>query len=384
MNFFNATPFVADYTFGLKKSGRNCLVIVTKATYMLPRNNNEQPRLSKNQLDLHKSDIYSGEAGQSTPLYDNDFAPYKPKCDVILHASAYSEKPVTEMIVGFRVGKLEKLMKVIGPRYYRKTVIGIKPGEPIPFTRQPISYDTAYGGSEIDNPKAPREEITYTSFMRNPVGIGFYPNSNSDELVDKPLPLTEALNEPAVDCKSTKPIPQAFGPVARNWSPRSTLGGTYDQNWSDNVAPFLPGDFNEQYYQCAPEDQQCDHLHGGEMLTLMGLVPQGNLTFHLPEVTLPMQVIMTNGDRHNLDSRVDTLTIEPDKNRFTLVWRAHVGIRRSKHEIGTLIVGTPTRGWEHARLVDKPYVAMKNLCAFGRYVSNLRHEREIDEPNNIN
>lgn len=376
MNLYNATPFAADYAFGLKKSGRNCLVIVAKATYDLPEHGDEAPRLSQHQIAPHKTDTYSGEPGQSAPLFENDFPPYKPKCDVILHASAYSKQPVPEMIAGFRVGNLQKFLKVIGPRHYRKAALGVKPGKPLPFTRQPISYDTAYGGSEIDNPEAPQEKITYTSLMRNPVGIGFYPNSGTKALVDKPLPLSEAIYKPIVDYASRKPIPQSFGPVARNWFPRSTLGGTYDQHWSDHVAPFLPDDFDERYYQCAPEDQQCDHLRGGEQVRLMGLVPQGNLTFTLPKVTLPMQVILKNGDRHNLDPRIDTLTIEPDERRFTLVWRAHITIRQSIHEVGTLIVGKPTRGWEHARMVDKPYLSMHDLTAFGKYQKQLMKARE--------
>jgi hypothetical protein len=374
MDLYNATPFVADYAFGLKKNGRNCIVVAAKATFDLPRHSNEPPRLSDKQCDLHKSDAYSGEPGYSAPLFENDFPPYKPKCDIILHASAHSERPVTEMIVGFRVGNLEKFLKVIGPRHYSKTVVGVKPNKPLPFTRQPISYDTAYGGSRIDNPKAAKEKVTFTSFMRNPVGIGFYPNSNTDELVDKPLALTEAVEHPIVGYSSTKPIPQSFGPVARNWYPRSTLGGTYDQNWSDNTAPFLPDDFDERYYQCAPDDQQCGHLRGGERVTLMGLLPQGHLTFTLPKVELPMQVILSNGDRHNLDPRIDTLTIEPDENRFTMIWRAHITIRRSIHEMDTMIIGKASRGWEHSRMVDKLYVPMKDLSAYGRYIAKLQSE----------
>ncbi len=381
MNLYNATPFAADYTLGLQKSGRHCLVIAAKATFDLPKNNNDQPRLSETQLELNDSDAYSGEPGESAPLFDNDFSPYKPKCDVILNASAYSNQPVTEKTVGFRVGDLEKRLKVIGPRYYQKGIFGIGPGTPATFTKQPISYNTAYGGCEIDKSTDPDEETTYTSYLRNPIGIGFYPNSTSDELVDKPLPLTEAIDDPITSYKSTKPIPQSFGPVARNWFPRYTLAGTYDQHWSDNVSPFLPEDFDEHYYQSAPEDQQCKHPCGGEMVILMGLVPQGNLIFSIPEVAVPMQVIMKNGDRHNLDPKIDTLTFEPDENRFCMVWRAHLGIRRSKHEVDTLIVGTPTPGWEHARMVDKPYVAMKDLAAFGRSFSTLRGEEENMEEN---
>jgi hypothetical protein len=45
----------------------------------------------------------------------------------------------------------------------------------------------------------------------------------------------------------------------------------------------------------------------------------------------------------------------------------------------TLIVGKPTKGWEHARRVDKPYVAMKDLSAFGRHFEKMRLEQERSE-----
>jgi hypothetical protein len=41
-----------------------------------------------------------------------------------------------------------------------------------------------------------------------------------------------------------------------------------------------------------------------------------------------------------------------------------------------LIVGKPTKGWEHARMVDKPYVAMENLIAFGKYIQQRTETRE--------
>jgi hypothetical protein len=88
-----------------------------------------------------------------------------------------------------------------------------------------------------------------------------------------------------------------------------------------------------------------------------------------------MQAILKNGDRHNLDPRIDTLTIEPDERRFTLVWRAHITLKQSIHEMDLLIVGKPTKGWEHARMVDKPYVAMENLIAFGKYIQQRMEER---------
>ena len=48
----------------------------------------------------------------------------------------------------------------------------------------------------------------------------------------------------------------SFGPMGRGWPGRIEYGGTYDQNWIDNIFPFLPPDFDDRYFQMAPPDQQ--------------------------------------------------------------------------------------------------------------------------------
>jgi len=101
------------------------------------------------------------------------------------------------------------------------------------------------------------------------------------------LPQTEELNNPVESRKSKNYNPQSFGPVARNWYPRYKLGGSYDKNWVENIRPFLPDDFDEGYYQCAPEDQQITHLRGGELVSLFGLTPEDKISFKLPEKNVP-------------------------------------------------------------------------------------------------
>lgn len=145
MNLYNATPFAAAYSMGIQKSGRNCLVIVAKATYKMPTAQ-QQPELAEEQIAPFETDTYTGEPGYSAPIYENDFATYKPRCDVILHGSAYSQQPVAERQVGLKVGDLEKLFRVIGPRQFEKINDdgSIQISRPGLFTKQNISYDTAY------------------------------------------------------------------------------------------------------------------------------------------------------------------------------------------------------------------------------------------------
>ena len=376
MELFNATPFAAAYSLGLQKSGRNCLVIVAKATYLLPEKSGDTPQLSEEQIEPYETDTFMGEPGLSAPIYENDFATHKPKCDVLVHASAYSQEPVTERQVGFKVGNLEKVFKVIGTRHLERSISGNIPTNPEPFTKQKISYDTAYGGSDKDKKPDKNGEETFKTFIQNPIGVGFYPNSTPDERAGKAMPQTEEIGDPIISLKSKRYIPQSFGPIARNWYPRYLLGGTYDQNWNDNIRPFLPQDFDENFYQCAPKDQQTSYLKGGEEVILVGIVPQGKLSFNLPKPSVPMQAILTNGERHNLNPVIDTLTIEPDENRFTIVWRSRIGLRKNVHEVNTLIAGKPTPAWERARMMDKLFLPLEQLNDFKKRMRKRYLEEE--------
>lgn len=376
MNLYNATPFAASYSLGIQKSGRNCLVIVVKATYKLPKKSGDTPELAEEQIEPFETDTYTGEPGLSAPIYENDYATHKPLCDIIIHASAYSQEPVTERKVGFKVGNCEKVFKVIGPRHLKRSTSGNSPSEIEPFTKQKISYDTAYGGSDKDKKPDDNGEDTYKTFIQNPVGVGYYPNCSSDDRVGKPLPQTEEVDLPITSLKSKDYSPQSFGPVARNWYPRHLLGGTYDKNWQDNIRPFLPEDFDEHYYQCAPKDQQLRYLNGGEEVTLVGIVPHGKLKFNLPKASVPMQAIHNNGDRHNLNPVIDTLIVEPDEERFTMVWRARIGLKKNIHEVGTLIAGKPTPAWERARMLDKLFLPLEELNAFKKHMQKQYDEEE--------
>ena len=357
MEFHNATPLVAGYAPGLMKNGRRCLVLVAKATYAFP--NGEAPvHFAEQQQPLCESDRYTGAPGESSPLLESDYAPLKPRCDVILiNATAHApgDRPVRVLEVSLELNDIRKRLRVVGNRHWEFSKRRWRPGTPEPFTRLPVTYENAWGGSDAGEREGERETCT-----GNPVGKGYYCRIEEERVSGRLLPNLEPLDRTLKHPGDNLP-PLAFGPVARNWTPRRDHAGTYDQAWMENRRPLLPEDFDERYYQCAPEDQQTDHLRGGEEVVLRHLTPEGETRFTLPQREVPMQVILREGTRHNLDPRLDTLIIDPQARCFTLTWRARVGLRRSLHEVETLIVGRPTRGWEHARRMEKPYWDLKEL-----------------------
>ena len=87
---------------------------------------------------------------------------------------------------------------------------------------------------------------------------------------------------------SDKYKPMALGPLGRGWSSRARYAGTYDQQWLDDVFPFLPKDFDVRYYQAAPEDQQIPLPKGPMEVLLSGFTADGVRQFTLPHFEAPV------------------------------------------------------------------------------------------------
>src|SRR5690349_4219406 len=149
MELLNATKMKAGYTMGLKPDGRELLVVVVKGTFKIP-SAGEDAELAEKQADLVMADQFTGEPGLSAPTYESDFAPIKPRCDVLLNGSAYAPKgePVRRLTVGLQVGSMQKSFAVVGNRVWRSFLGFVSSTRPEPFVKMPISYDNAFGGTD--------------------------------------------------------------------------------------------------------------------------------------------------------------------------------------------------------------------------------------------
>jgi hypothetical protein len=338
MELINATRMVAGYNIGLEPSGRELLVVVIKGTFVLPRSG-EQVRLANEQLPLVMADTFTGEPGFSSPVYDVDFAPHKPMCDVLLLGSAHAPagRAVTRMPVSLRVGTLGKAFDVVGDRVWRSSLGIIHASDPRPFITQPISYDVAFGGMDQEH-EDPKQHAAY---MLNPVGRGFRRHLKAAWVDGRPLPNTEETGK-SVTSPSGKYRPMSFGPIGRGWEPRSQYAGTYDQRWLDEVFPFLPKDFNERHYQATPPDQQIAKPNAPLRVELCNLTPDGQRYFELPFFEAPVNVFPKNHYREDYCASLDTLIFEPDHERFTMTWRVARPLKRDIFDIAQVVVGRHT------------------------------------------
>jgi hypothetical protein len=346
MELINSTRMVAGYTMGMEPSGRELLVVVVKGTFQIPAGD-EPVRLADEQLPLALADTFTGEPGFSATVYEADFAPRKPRCDVLLLGSAYGSggRPATRVSVGIRVGQVSKQFAVVGNRHWHASLTGFSASPPEAFPVMPISYDRAFGGVD-DRHDDPRR---HAAFTRNPVGVGFHKHGRAEWVDGAPLPNTEELNRPVDRHDSDQYIPMAFGPIGRGWEPRLAYAGTYDDRWLQDHFPFLPPDFDEQYYQAAPRDQQIPHLRGGEEVVLINVTPDGRAAFILPSFEAPVHIFPKQRGREDGALALDTLCFEPDRQTFTMTWRATRPLRKSIREIAQVMVGKRSQEWWAAR-----------------------------------
>jgi hypothetical protein len=351
MELLNATDMIAGYAMGLDREGRESLVVVVKGTFALPHHGGEA-LLTPRQEPLVAADVHTGEPGISAPLYESDYAPEKRRCDVILHGNAHAPggRAAQQVQVALRVGSVNKTINVVGNRSWYKVLGKVEPSAPKPFVTMPLSYNTAFGGVDRSHDDPAR----HVAFLRNPVGVGFVATADARIIDGKPLPVTEKIGE-AITAPDGNYTPVSFGPVGRGWEPRFRFAGTYDQQWQDNVFPFLPADFDPAYFQCAPADQQTEYLRGGETVELVNLTPQGRLSFRIPHQEVPVVFFRKKGERHECRAVADTLILEPEQGRFMITWRASLLLKKNLFEVPQVLVGNMPAAWWRAREQGKSY-----------------------------
>jgi len=351
MNLVNGSGMAVGYTIVLDKSGAENVVVAAKGTFTMPRSG-ETPQLAAEQMPLADADLFTGEPGRSATTVECDYALEKPFCDVLLNGSAHAPngRMVEKIAVGLQLGGWRKSFAVWGNRVWRGAVVGYSPSEPAQFSRMPISYDNAFGGTD----ERMRDPARHRSYLPNPVGRGWHYNIYPELVSGAPVSNTEEVNDPVRD-PGGKYRPMAFGPIGRGWPSRIGFAGTYDQDWQDNVFPFLPADFDARYFQSAPEDQQIPHPRGGERILLVNLTPDGRREFVLPSVEMPFVFFRRRGERVELNGTLDTILFEPDEDRFSMVWRARLKLQRDVFEVTRAVVGRMSRGWWRSIEAGKTY-----------------------------
>ncbi len=306
----NKTPFAAQLAFFPNQHGVDSLYIIVKATF----NIGQQWTLADEQKQLQSEDEYwSDDSLNSSLKKASDLHIGKPVTDVIMLANARSPngQEVKQMDVSLSVGNINKTIRVLGDRQWDHGRIS----SATPFSVMPLIYEKAFGGI------CQQDGNIIAAEVRNPVGCGFCGKRDASEMNDLPLP---NLEDPKQLLQRVGDIvtPAGFSFISPNWHPRASYAGTYDDNWQNSRAPYLPKDFDLRFFNMShPDLIYPGYLMGGEPVQISGVHPKGTLAFNLPVVALTADV--------NIKSRIEkpvfnleTILIEPDKLELGMTWKA--------------------------------------------------------------
>ncbi len=307
--------------------------VVVKATFTWDETGRPVPVAA---APLTTEDEYMGDPASTGLVTAADVGPPKPRVDVLVAGAVVFPVPVDQVDVSLSVGaRLRKTVRVYGERTWVPGVFAaMVPSRPRPVTRVPIMWERSFGGADPDHPTICER--------RNPAGTGVV--RDAARLSGQMAPSFEDPGDPVESWKS-RPGPVGFGPVAPHWQPRARLSGSYDEAWQARK-PLLPADFDRRFFNVAPADQQLDGYVPGERVELRYMTARGRDSFSLPASSLPVTFLTQDALVEDV-TRVDTILIEPEERRFSLLAKASITVARAL-DLRRAVLGELTPGMMNA------------------------------------
>jgi hypothetical protein len=434
MQFVNHTSFHAQDFAGIDQHGQKFYVIALRQT--LEWGDDAVLNYCAKQESLCESDVYWGEPHLTSVRQESDYCHFKPKCDVIVNATAYAPKgiPARSYPVRLQVrladtaplipetpqglnqfaspspeakrqwlarlptapapGKIlvNKELQVLGARQFQpRSVLGrsalnllriatlnvIKPrswtlSRPASALSVPLRAEFGFGGecrvvaNTVEADRVPakqrlteeqraahasgdaflgRSTIAYAAFPPNPLGRGYaeswFMDSTKARCIAAPqieLPTAPIAARDFNRClkgrteEMTSRGRTGYGVRPKSHPDRLRLAGIIDSD-SAKSDRWLPDDFDFAIWNAAEPDQQTHFLNGGEVIELINMCPHdspgttrdraGNtmLTLHLPSSECYVLLRLDSGEMFTHAMVIDTVIVEPDERKLSLVWR---------------------------------------------------------------
>lgn len=331
----NGREFAHETQYSMDENGCELLIPVIKATYCIEPG--DHLALAEEQIAVNPVGECWGKPEESSYKYEPEVAFIKLSTDVILIGSAYAQNAgSTQVDVGLYVGPLKKTVRVIGDRFWVKTLgmAFVSPAEP--FESIPLIYERAFGGWDRSNSDPKKHSFE----PRNPVGTGFRGKHGKFEEGLR-LPNLEDPRRPIMSYDDSPP-PAGFGFTSPNWQPRSNFAGTYDDAWMKERMPLLAKDFDRRFFNAASLGLVAPgYLNGDESVVVENASPEGRISFSLPGVPAPQCRVELKGRKdETLETRLDTVVINTDEKLLFLIWRAHLLLRSGPHDVVSIEVQT--------------------------------------------
>jgi len=324
----NGTPFAFESFFLMDEGGRPLLVPLLKATFdIVPGKGLKRAEV---QAPIDAAGRRVQEADDSSYLNEPECTTFfKPATDVAFIATAFAPHAgAATSNVALGVGKLRKTLVVRGNRSWVQLDTGIRMTAPEAFESIPLVYERALGGWDRSDPERPAYE------PRNPAGVGF--RAPEAPFVEGPLPNIEDPDDPVTTYgQSPSPSPAGVGFVSPGWEPRIRLAGTFDASWRQERLPLFPTDFDRRFFNAGSPGLVADgYLAGNEEVFVEGASKNGRLSFALPGVRTPScRVGIRRHPDEDVKLRLDTIVIDTDAMCVSLLWRGHLALPDSAHDV---------------------------------------------------
>ncbi|WP_437288265.1 DUF2169 domain-containing protein [Sorangium sp. So ce406] len=316
MKIVNPTPTTFAAISWQLRPPQWALCLIAKGTYRLSPG---EPAIPADAPEPLLGDVYDEDDPRRALRRASDFAPFKPKADLLLSGKAHApgRRPVTSLPVSFAVGKTSLALLVTGDRHWTDPAAG-KRADPQPFVEMPLGFDRAFGGP---------------GFAANPVGRGVFDPGERDPR-RRPLPNVEDPRAP-VDSPAARPPPAGFGPLSAAWATRASKLGTYDARWLKQRWPFFPEDFDWSHFNAAVPALQAEYLRGDEEIVCLNLHRERReYRARLPCVRIRCFLDELAGGAERLrevQMNLDTVHVDLEAGSLSLVWRGHAPVSAEDH-----------------------------------------------------
>ncbi|MCK6587194.1 MAG: DUF2169 domain-containing protein [Polyangiaceae bacterium] len=339
----NTTGLAATAVAWQVRPPADSLTIIVKGTFDIVQG---APARQRPEMDLPLGDLHFDDNPHRSVRYPSDYAIFKVKADVLLTGHAYAPGgSFAAAQVSFQLGHKEnrftRRLAVFGERSWKKALGVTAPTAPRPFEKIPLIYERAFGGP---------------GYGRNPVGTGFK------------TPALPSLEDPAslISSPTDAPAPACFAPIPILWKERWSKLGTYDAKWLKGRWPYFPEDFDWIYFQSAPIGQQLDYLTGDEPFEIAGVHPSiPKIKGSLPGIRARcflQQTKQAGGRFQEVKLRLDTVVIDADTMKLSLVWRGLVEVSdEDAPEIQSLFVLKENVKDEPAPLLEARALCLRSL-----------------------
>jgi hypothetical protein len=309
LDLVSKSPFSIAAVTWQPQAGAWNLTVCVKATFTLVAG---AEATFATEQDPPTSDAYFEGNARGTLYAPSDFAPYKPRADVMFVGNAHAPRgsEAREIVARLTVGDFTKAVRVVGDRAWVRAGGGaLAAGTVTPFSSVPLRYER--GAARGDN-------------------LGGLTSVAKQAESGQKLPNVELVEDREGATPGFGPVPPAWrarrghlGEAAILWAFRASPKSSEGPNALEERPAPPPNGFDFGFFNAAPRDQQLDLLRQASSIILENLHPEvPRFETRLPNYK-PRVFREAQGTKRAAEvaMRCDTLWIDGTRGVAVVAWR---------------------------------------------------------------